>query len=100
MAKGALVRPPLSDVLQLVIPNLNRVQHSIYILNFSVSFHQFPHVCCSWLRPVGLLPFSHPPPELVVPVQQRLLGLSTQRSEYHLGGALVRRALEWSDGCW
>ena len=73
MSEGALVRPPLSHGLQLRVPN--------HLL----------HVGGGGLAPVdalGLLPLGHPPPQLVVLVQDGALGGGTQLPELSLGGAL------------
>ena len=60
------------------------------------SSHQFPHVAGWRLRGVdasSLLPPRHPPPQLVVSLQDGFLGRGGQLSEDCLAGAGARRAL-------
>ena len=78
VGEPALVRPPLGHGLQLLVP------------------HHLLHVAGCGLAPVeavGLLAFRHPPPELVLLVQDGSLGSVTQLPEHSLGGALSRGAL-------
>jgi len=78
MSKTALISPSLSYFLQFCVP------------------HQFSHVSCCWLRGVDascLLPFGHPPPQLVVPVQDCCPPLVTDSSKYGLSSAGSREAL-------
>ena len=73
VAELALVRPPLGHGLQLLVP------------------HHLLHVAGGGLAPVeavGLLALGHPPPQLVVLVQDGGLGGGTQLPELSLGGAL------------
>ena len=53
------------------------------------SSHQFPHVGGSWLGrvdPSSLLSPGHPPPQLVVSLQDGRLGIRAQLSELCLAG--------------
>ena len=73
VAEGALVCPPLGHSLKLLVPD-----------------HLF-HVGGCGLGPAqaaGLLALGHPPPELVVLVQDGGLGGGAQLPELSLGGAL------------
>ena len=73
--KLALVSPPLCNHGQFIIP------------------HHLLHVAGSRLGPVGLLPAGHFPPELVMFVNQSLLGGLSQISLHSLGSAGIRGAL-------
>ena len=78
MAELALVRPPLCHGLQLLVP------------------HHLLHVGGGGLPTVDalcLLTLGHPPPQLVVLVQDGALGGGTQLPEHRLGGTLGRGAL-------
>ena len=73
MTEGALVRPPLGHGLQLLIP------------------HHLLHVGGGGLAPidaVGLLALGHLPPQLVVFVQDGVLGSGAELPELSLGCAV------------
>ena len=73
MTEGALVRPPLGHGLELLVPD------------------HLPHVGGVGLGRVDaprLLPLGHAPPQLVVLVQDLLLGGGAELPELGLGGTL------------
>ena len=73
---AALVGPPLGDGLQLRVPHLHSRDRVQVTVTRCVSGHHPPHVGCP--RLAGLLPLGHPPPELVVLVQDYLPPLCSE----------------------
>ena len=74
MAELALVRPPLGHGLQLLVPH-----HLLHVAGGGLA---------DPIEAVGLLTLGHPPPQLVVLVQDGGLGGGTQLPELSLVGAL------------
>ena len=78
VAEGALVCPPLGHSLQLLAPD-----HLLHVGGCGLGPAQT----------AGLLALGHPPPQLVVLVQDGGLGGGAQLPELSLGSALSRGAL-------
>ena len=83
---SSLIGPDLSRYWALICPDLSRYWALIGVL----SSHQFLHVAGRLLGrvdPSSLLTLRHPPPQLVVFLQDGRLGVRAQLSEDRLAGA-------------